>query len=165
MRSLKLLGGTIAAAAAAMALTMSAWANPVKTEYAFTTGTNTITVGEDVDSVIGKLGEAGDVKTLTNCANGGKDKAHIYDNFDIYTTQDAKKNTVVESIVLKNDKVATEEGLKVGQTPAKVMEIYPGAKESMGLYTVVLGDTQIVVDCGFSNDKVVSISYENYIAQ
>ena len=86
MRSLKMLGGTIAAAAAAMALTMSAWANPVKTEYAFTTGTNTITVGEAVDSVIGKLGEAGDVKTLTNCANGGKDKAYIYDNFDIYTT-------------------------------------------------------------------------------
>ena len=84
MRRVKVFGGTMAAAAAAMALTVSAWANPVKTEYAFTTGTNTITVGEAVDSVIGKLGEAGDVKTLTNCANGGKDKAYIYDNFDIF---------------------------------------------------------------------------------
>ncbi len=165
MKGLKRVTGMAAAAAMAASMTVCAWAAEAKTEYAFTAGENTITVGEYADVVLGKLGSAKDVKILTNCANGGKDKAYIYDDFDIYTTQDEKKNTVVESIVLKSDKVATEEGLKVGQSPAKVKEIYPGATESMGLYTVVLGDTQIVVDCGFSNDKVVSISYENYVAE
>ena len=165
MKGLKRATGMAAAAVMAASLGVRAWAAGAKAEYAFTTGENTITVGEYADVVLGKLGDANDVKILTNCANGGKDKAYIYDDFDVYTTQDEKKNTVVESIILKSDKVATEEGLKVGQTPADVKKIYPGGTESMGLYTVVLGDTQIVVDCGFSNDKVVSISYENYAAE
>ena len=165
MKGLKRATGMAAAAVMAASLSVCAWAAEAKAEYAFTTGENTITVGEYADVVLGKLGDANDVKILTNCANGGKDKAYIYDDFDVYTTQDEKKNTVVESIILKSDKVATEEGLKVGQTPADVKKIYPGATESMGLHTVVLGDTQIVVDCGFANDKVVSISYENYAAE
>ena len=75
------------------------------------------------------------------------------------TTRSGKKE-VVRSIKLTSNKVSTEEGVKIGDLPAAVKKAYPGVKEEDGLYTAVLGDSQLVIDCGFKNDKVVEICYE-----
>lgn len=150
-----------------MVLSMSVcvWAAEKKTAYTFTAGEVQITPGQEFKTVQAALGTAKEIKTLTNCANGGKDKVYEYEDFDIYTTQNAKKVTVVESITLKTDKISTEEGVKLGQLPKDVKKAYPGAEEDMGLYTVNLGNTRIVIDCGIKNDKVVDISYEYYEAK
>lgn len=148
-------------------MTVCAWgAEAAKKEsYTFTPDPTAkealqITAGEELKPVLDKLGAADEIKTLTNCANGGKDKVYQYENFDLYTTQNEKKATIIQSVVLKNDKVATEEGLKLGQLPKDVKKLYPDAVEEYGLYTVTLGNTRIVIDCGYKNDKVVDISYE-----
>lgn len=152
------------ASAMAMSMTIGAW-GAKKTEYSLTLhpsagGEVQITAGAQIQPVLDSLGKAAEIKTLANCANGGKEKVYIYDNFDIYTTQNKKKVTVVDKVVLKNDKEATEEGVKIGQTPKDVKKAYPEAAENMGIYTVTLGNSQIVIDCGMKNDKVVDISFE-----
>ncbi len=159
---LKKITVTILAAVTALSMSVCAWAAEKKTAYTFTADKVQMAVGAEAKPVLDSLGKAKETKTLTNCANGGKDKVYVYDSFDLYTTQNDKKTTVIQSIVLKGDKVSTEEGVKLGQTPKEVKAAYPDAKENYGLYTVTLGDSQIIIDCGVKNDKVVDISYEYY---
>ncbi|MCI9163150.1 MAG: hypothetical protein HFG59_07795 [Lachnospiraceae bacterium] len=129
-------------------------------QYAFTYKEQQITVGMAADTALKAFGKENKVKTLANCADdNGKDKAYIYDDFEVIITKEGKKE-VVQSIRLTSGNVGTEEGIKVGDLPAAVKKAYPDAKEEAGLYTVVLGDSQLVIDCGFKNDKVVEICYE-----
>lgn len=167
MRKLKKAMCAALACVMAFSMTVCAWGAEAakKTAYTFTPDPSAkeavqITAGEELKPVLEKLGAAEEIKTLTNCANGGKDKVYQYENFDLYTTQNEKKATIIQSVVLKTDKVATEEGLKLGQLPKDVKKLYPDAVEEYGLYTVTLGNTRIVIDCGYKNDKVVDICYE-----
>lgn len=135
-----------------------------KTEYSFTYEDQQIKLGESAASALKKLGKANSEKVLTNCADDdGVDKVHTYDDFDVYTTKINNKE-IVNEITLKTADVKTEEGLKVGDTPAQVKKAYPGAAGAAGLYTVSLGDTNLIIDCGLKDDKVVSITYE-YVAK
>ena len=94
-----------------------------------------------------------------------KDMAYMYQDFDLTVSTNEKGKEIVWDINFKTDKVQTEEGLKIGDTPAKVKQLYPSAKENYGLYTATLGNTQVIVDCGMKNDKVVGISYQYYEAK
>ena len=162
-RSRKAAAG-IFTAAAVLASAMCTWAAEAKTAYTFTADNVSIAVGAEAEPVLKSLGEAEDVNVLSNCANGGKDKVYQYEDFDLYTTQDTSKKTIIQTIVLKND-AATEEGVKLGQTPKAVQSAYPNAVENMGLYTVTLGNSQIIIDCTVNNNKVVDIAYEYYVPQ
>ena len=159
----KVLAGMLAATAV-LSSTVYTWAAEAKTSYTFTAEKVQIAVGAEAQPILDSLGEADDTRVLNNCANGGKDKVYQYEDFDLYTTQNEAKKTIVQTIVLKDD-ATTEEGLKLGQTPKEVKAAYPDAVESLGLYTVTLGNSQIIIDCGLKNDKVVDISYEHYVPQ
>lgn len=162
-RKKKVLTGVLAAAAV-LASSMCTWAAGAKTAYTFTAEKVQMAVGAEAQPVLNSLGKAEDINVLNNCANGGKDKVYQYEDFDLYTTQNEAKKTIIQTIVLKNG-AATEEGVKLGQTPKEVKAAYPDAVESLGLYTVTLGNSQIIIDCGLKNDKVVDISYEYYVPQ
>ena len=164
MRKGKKAAAVFLTAAAVFSSTVCTWAEAAKTAYTFTADKVQIAVGAEADPVLDSLGKADAVKTLNNCANGGKDKVYQYDDFDIYTTQNEAKKTIIQTVVLK-DGAVTEEGVKLGQTPGDVKKAYPDAVESLGLYTVTLGNSQIVIDCGIDNDKVVDIAYEYYVAK
>ncbi len=155
---------TILTLTAVLSMTLCVW-GAEKKAYTFTADKVQISVGAEAKPVLDSLGAAKESKTLTNCANSGKDKVYLYENFDIYTTQNEKKDTIIQSVVLKTDKAATEEGIKLGQTPKEVKAAYPDAVENYGIYTVTLGNSRIVIDCGMKNDKVVDISYEYYVAK
>lgn len=151
------------AAATVFGTTVCAWGAQQKTAYTFTPDAGKavqISVGADAQTTLGALGAAKESKTLANCANGGNDLVYCYDNFDVYTLRTGKKKVIVQSVVLKNDQVATEEGVKLGQTPKDVKKAYPDAVEENGLYTVTLGNSRITIDCGPGNDKVVDIAYD-----
>lgn len=66
---------------------------------------------------------------------------------------------MVKEITLTGSQVSTEEGIKVGDLPSSVKKAYPGIKGEMGLYTISLGETQLIIDCGFQDDKVETITY------
>lgn len=167
---MKLMKKMVSAAAAmlmASAMIFSAYAAQ-KTAYQFTYNEKQVTVGQDADDALKLLGKAEDEKTLNNCAAGNgaaKDMAYMYKDFDLTVSTNEKGKEIVWDINFKTDKVQTEEGLKIGDTPAKVKQLYPSAKENYGLYTATLGNTQVIVDCGMKNDKVVGISYQYYEAK
>ena len=113
----------------------------------------------NADAAKNILGREKEVKTLANCADDeGRDKVYLYEDLELVTTRDGKKE-IVKEITLKTKEVSTEEGVKVGDLPEAVKKAYPDALAEAGLYTAVLGETQIVIDCGFKDDKVVSITY------
>lgn len=149
----------VLAAFMALAMVFGAAAAEKKAHYAFPFKEQKVEVGMNADAAKKILGQEKEVKALSNCAEeGGKDKAYIYDGIEMVTTKEGKKE-VVKEITLKAATAGTEEGVKVGDLPGAVKKAYPDAKAESGLYTAVLGDTQIVVDCGFKDDKVVSITY------
>ena len=130
-----------------------------KTNYAFFYQEQHGEVGMAADAAFKILGKEKSSKVLVNCADdSGSEKAYIYDNFEIITAKQGKKE-VVKEIMLTGGEVSTEEGIKVGDLPSAVKKAYPEAKEEMGLYTVTLGETQLVIDCGLKDDKVVTITY------
>lgn len=143
----------------ALSMALGAWGAEKKEAYTYTSGTVQIRLGQDWNEVHKAMGKETAVTTLMNCANGGSDKMYSYPDCDLYTSQNAKKKLVVDMIELKGD-AATEEGLKLGQKPADVKKLYPAATESYGLYEVTLGDSKLVIDCGYKNTAVERITYE-----
>ena len=72
------------------------------------------------DAAKNVLGNEKEMKTLTNCADdGGRDKAYLYQDLELVTTKDGKRE-VVREITLKTSAVSTEEGVKAGDLPAAV---------------------------------------------
>lgn len=164
MKTQKIAGKRMATMAMAAFMAIStvsgAMAAEQKEKYTFTYKEQKFETGMAADAALKALGKEKDTKVLANCADdGGKDKAYMYDGFQVVTTKINKKE-VVKEINLTGDGVSTEEGLNVGDLPAAVKKAYPNAQSDNGLYTVVLGDTQLVIDCGFRDDKVVMITYE-----
>lgn len=159
MRIYKKMTMFAGAALLAAAMTFTAFAQ-TQTNYEFTYKEHQVSIGEEASAAIKKLGDAKKVSVLTNCADdAGTDKAYIYENFDVYTTKKDKKE-VVSEITLKTAQAETEEGLKIGASVSEMKKIYPEAKGSAGLYTVTLGTTSLLIDCGLKDDKVVSITYQ-----
>lgn len=150
-----------------LSLTFGAFA-AAKTAYTYSYEKQQITVGQDAKTAVKALGKAKEEKTLNNCAAGDgtvKDKVYLYNDFDLHVSTNNKGKEIVWEIALKNGNTATEEGLKIGDTAARVKALYPDAKENYGIYTATLGSTQVIVDCGLKNDKVVAISYQYYEAK
>ena len=74
-----------------------------------------------------RSGREKDVKALSNCADdGGRDKAYLYEELELVTTKDGKKE-IVKEITLKTGAVSTAEGVKVGDLPDAVKKAYPDA--------------------------------------
>ena len=143
----------------AWGVSFSSLAAEQKTKYAFVYQEQQVEVGMAADAAFKILGKGKSSKILVNCADdSGSEKAYIYDNFEIVTTKQGKKE-VVKEILLTGGEVSTEEGIKVGDLPSAVKKAYPEAKGEMGLYTVTLGETQLLIDCGLKDDKVVTITY------
>ena len=166
MKLTKKIAFTAAAATAAFAMTFAAYAAQ-KTEYSFTYEKKQVTVGQDAKEALKTLGKAESEKELNNCAAGDgtvKDKVYFYKDFDLHVSTNDKGKEIVWEIVL-SDKTQTEEGLKIGDAPSRVKSLYPSATENYGIYTATLGETQVIVDCGIKNDKVVAISYQYHEAK
>lgn len=149
----------VAALSLASAMTAIAAANEEKTAYSFTYEKQQVIPGEAADKALEKLGKYNSEHELTNCADStGKDMSYKYDSFEVITGKVDGKEIMKELTIIKDD-VATEEGLKVGDKPADVKRLYPGIKGDLGLYTITLGNTKLIIDCGLNDDKVVAITY------
>ena len=140
--------------------TVAAAQTEEKKAYSFTYEEETVVPGEAAASALKKLGKAKSEQPLTNCADdSGHDICYIYDGFELITTKKDGKEIVSEITITKAD-IPTEEGLEIGDLPATVKKLYSGIKGEMGLYTIELGDTRLVIDCDFDDSKVIAITYE-----
>ena len=91
--------------------------------YTFTSGTTKIAIDDDVAPILASLGEWRDYAESASCAFEGLDKVYVYAGFEIQTYPMGEKDFVY-MIILQDDTVATEKGIRIGDTKDAVIAAY-----------------------------------------
>lgn len=91
--------------------------------YEFLYGTTRIALNQDAALILSALGKAERVFEQDSCAYQGKDKVYSYNGFEL-STYPVNKKDCVASVYLINDKVQTEEGIKIGSTYDEMIKAY-----------------------------------------
>lgn len=158
-KKMKQMAALVLAVAFMAAGAMSAAAESEKPEaYRFTYQEKQYQPGMEAKTAMDTLGKADSSRDVNNCANGYVNKAYMYGDkaFELYVEQEGKKE-IVANITLLTEKVATEEGLKVGDSGDRVQEVYKDAVKGLGSYTAVLGETKLYIK--LKDNKVSYITY------
>ena len=123
--------------------------------YSFTSNGIELIPGAAFDA--SKLPEAQSVFTVPSCALEGTDNVYSYGTFEVTAFSEGGGESIY-SIYLFDPNVATNEGLAVGDSRDKAVEIYgDGYTDNNGEYTYKKGDTLLVIV--FQNDMVLSIDF------
>ncbi len=96
---------------------------PETKTYTFTSGTTKIAIDADAAPILASLGEWRDYAESTSCAFEGLDKVYIYAGFELQTYPMGEKDYVY-MIILQDDTVATEKGIRIGAEKAVVITAY-----------------------------------------
>ncbi len=119
-----------------------------------------ITPNDLVDPLITALGSDYSYYESPSCAYIGLDKVYVYKGFSIYTYPDENAVDHVLQVALTDDSLSTPEGLIIGDTAEKVVELYgEDYSESGGSYAYTREKTTLTII--IKNDRVISIQY-NY---
>ncbi len=120
---------------------------------------NGVTLGVDMDmnELTSKLGEAKSVFEAPSCAAQGTAYVYSYGSFEIETYPDGEKNRIAY-IILKDDTVATAEGIDLSKTRADIIKAYGEAgEESDGRITYEKGGMKL--NFIFKGEDIESIEY------
>jgi hypothetical protein len=90
---------------------------------------------EDVSSLLKDLGDQYTYSEAISCAYDGLDKTYSYENADVYTYPDGEIDRVSEITVYGGD-VSTPKGLKIGDSVARLEELYGAGYEEAGITLV-----------------------------
>ncbi len=91
--------------------------------YTFTSGTTKIAINADAAPILASLGQWRDYAESASCAFEGLDKIYIYPGFELQTYPMGEKD-LVYMIILQDDTVATEKGIRIGATKDAVIAAY-----------------------------------------
>lgn len=128
--------------------------------FAFVHNNVKITPNDLVDPLVTALGSDYTYFESPSCAYIGLDKCYVYKGFSIYTYPDDNAVDHVLQIVLTDDTLSTPEGLMIGDTKEKVLELYGSDYvESDGSYAYTKGKTSLMII--MKEGRVLSIQY-NY---
>ncbi|MDF2539732.1 MAG: hypothetical protein K0S76_2753 [Herbinix sp.] len=128
-----------------------------KEGYKFTINDVTVPMNVKADSILEALGEPLESFEAPSCAFQGMDKIYNYGSYEVNTYPN-EGTDIISAVDLKDDTVATEEGIYIGSTLAEVIEAYGEAESSEnGLYTYTLGDSKLTLI--IKNDVVEAITY------
>lgn len=117
-----------------------------------------ITPNDLVDPLVAALGSDYTYFESPSCAYIGLDKCYVYKGFSIYTYPDDNAVDHVLQVVLTDDTLSTPEGLIIGDTAEKVIELYGNDYvESEGSYAYTREKTTLMII--MKNDRVLSIQY------
>lgn len=98
--------------------------------YTFTSGTTKIAIHDDAAPVLAALGEWRDYAKSNSCLFKGEDKVYTYAGFHLQTYPQKEKDFVF-MISFYDDTVATEEGIRIGNTKEDVIKAY-GTPDKQG---------------------------------
>ena len=107
--------------------------------------------------VIGRLGEARFVQSSPSCAFDGEERIYHYTDFDVYTSYENGRETV-ERVVITGNTVATERGIRVGDSLYDVVRSYGRDYEKKGENIEYDGE-QCDMQFFFKDGIVTSIRY------
>ncbi len=125
--------------------------------YVFEDNGKKIPLGAEYNSL--DLGEPKDYYEVQSCAFDGMDKIYTFENYEVHTYPEDGTDKVL-SVYFLNDQVATTEGVKIGDSMDKMVEVYGDNYEQLDTqYTYTKGLTQIrfIVE----DNAITSIEY-NY---
>lgn len=125
---------------------------------------NDISVVMDADAapIVEKLGEPASYFEAASCAFEGLDKMYTYNGFEIDTYPDGDKD-YVSSVILKDDSVATAEGIYIGDSLEKLQQTYGEAKESGGMYIYEKDGMKL---CFILRDQdIIAIEYRSTVLE
>ena len=91
--------------------------------YTFSVGTTQIAINDDAAPILAALGEWRDYAESASCAFVGLDKIYVYSGFEIQTYPVEGKDYIY-MIILQDDTVATEKGIRIGNSESSVIEAY-----------------------------------------
>lgn len=125
-------------------------AAPSTTGYVFKASGVEISVDADMAPIAEALGEPDSIFEEPSCAAEGIAKLYTYPGYEINTYPDGD-NDLVGTIVLKDDTVATLEGIDLSMTKADVIDVYGDGyaelegqivyeKDGMKLHFILDGD-------------------------
>lgn len=128
--------------------------------FAFVHNNVKITPNDLVDPLITALGSDYSYYESPSCAYIGLDKVYVYKGFSIYTYPDENAVDHVLQVALTDDTLSTPEGLIIGDTAEKVIELYgEDYAESGGSYAYTREKTTLSII--IKDGRVISIQY-NY---
>lgn len=132
--------------------------NEVRQEcYLFEINGVTLGVDMDMNELTSNLGEAKSVFEAPSCAAQGIAYVYGYGSYEIETYPDGEKNRIAY-IILKDDTIATPEGIDLSKTKADVIKVYGEAsEESDGRITYKKGGMKL--NFIFSGENITSIEY------
>lgn len=91
--------------------------------YTFTSGTTKIAIDANVAPILASLGEWRDYAESASCAFEGLDKIYTYAGFEIQTYPMGEEDFVY-MVILQDDTVATEKGIRIGDAKEAVVTSY-----------------------------------------
>ena len=124
---------------------------------------NGVVVGADMDMapIAEALGEPSNYYEEPSCAAQGISKIYNYADFDIYTYPDGDTDRV-QTVVLKNDNVATAEGVDLSKSKTDITAAYgENYEESNG--QMVYGKDGMKLCFIMDGDTILSIEYNSGI--
>jgi len=132
-----------------------------ETSFVFTHEGMEISVNEDIESVLDKLGEPIAYYEAASCAFEGLDKFYTYSSFQLDTyPQDGKD--MVASIYFKDDLVKTTEGVSLYMTKEDMIAAYGEATTEDGnvyVYEKGNGCLRFILD----GKEIISIEYQTKV--
>lgn len=118
-------------------------------------------VNEDIESVVGKLGEPVAYYEAASCAFEGLDKFYTYSSFQLDTYPKDGKD-LVASIYFKDDLVKTAEGVSLYMTKDDMISAYGDAttvNDNEYIYEKGNGRLHFILD----GDEIISIEYKTKV--
>ena len=121
---------------------------------------NNVTVEVDADAapVLEALGEPVSYFEAASCAFEGLDKIYTYNGFEI-DTYPSKDRDLVSAVILKDDSIATPEGICIGDSLEKLREVYGEATQENGMLIYARDGMKLCFI--LQDDSIVSIEYRS----
>lgn len=126
--------------------------------YVFRVGDVAVEVDGDVAPVIEALGEPTSYFEAASCAFEGLDKIYTYQGYEIdtYPVQD---RDLVSAVILKDDTVATAEGICIGDSLEKLLETYGEGVQENGMLVYARDGMKLCFI--LQEDSIISIEYRS----
>lgn len=131
---------------------------PVSRGYVFVTGGVTVEVDADMAPILQSLGEPVSYFEAASCAFEGLDKIYTYSSFEIdtYPLQD---RDLVSAVILKDDSVTTAEGVCIGDSLEKLLEVYGDGAQEGGMLVYEKDGMKLCFI--LQDDSIISIEYRS----
>jgi len=131
--------------------------------FVFISGDVQIVIDAEAETIVEALGKPKSYFEAASCAFEGLDKIYTYPGFEV-NTYPLKDVDYISSVILKDDTVATPEGLAIGDSKDKIEELY-GNDCTVDNNLIVYERGEMKLRIILKDDTIASIEYVSNILE